>query len=232
MKNNVKIILGVIILVLAGSLITYFLLNDNKKEYVVTEESLQFEKEYEELNGTVNPNNEKEYISIDAPANAPIKYTNYDEVFEILENGTGVIYFGFPECPWCRNFVPALVSSAMDYGLETIFYMNNREDRNLLSLTKKEKIKTEEKGSDEYLKLIELLDEYLPVYQGLKDDTIKRLYFPTVLFVKNGEVIGVEQSLDSYSERVKGDPYLSMNNEEVEELSNLFKDYYQKLEAN
>ena len=51
-------------------------------------------------------------------SNATIKYSNYDEIFEILESKSGVIYFGFPECPWCRNIALPLVDSAMEYGLE------------------------------------------------------------------------------------------------------------------
>ena len=79
-------------------------------------------------------------------SNAPIKYLNYDEIFEILESKSGVIYFGFPECPWCRNIALPLVDSAMEYGLEKIYYLNNRLDRDTLSLDKKGKIVTEKKA--------------------------------------------------------------------------------------
>ena len=59
-----------------------------------------------------------------------------------------------------------------------------------------------------------MLDDYLPEYKGLNNSKIKRLYFPTVLFVKDGKILGLEQSLSTYSERVDGDPYIPMNSEE------------------
>ena len=31
-------------------------------------------------------------------------------------------------------------------------------------------------------------------YQGLKDNSIKRLYFPTVVFVKNGKIVDIHVS--------------------------------------
>ena len=69
----------------------------------------------------------------------------------------------------------------------------------------------------------------MPVYDGLKDDSIKRIYLPTVIVVKDGKVLGLEETLESYSKRVDGNPYLEMNDSEKEELSNIFKDYYAKL---
>ena len=69
----------------------------------------------------------------------------------------------------------------------------------------------------------------MPVYDGLKDDSIKRIYLPTVIFVKDGKVLGLEETLESYNKRVDGNPYLEMNDSEKEELSNIFKGYYAKL---
>lgn len=232
MSKKTKILISVILLILLGSVITYLIIKkDNKKVYVVTEESLKFEKEYEELNGQ-KTTSENRYLDVNLVTNAPIKYTSYEEIFKILENGTGVIYFGFPECPWCRNLVEPLINSAMDYGLDTIYYLNNREDRNTLVLDKKGKIKTKQKGTEEYLKLIKILDKYLPEYDGLKDKKIKRLYFPTVIFVKAGNVLGLEQSLKTYSARVNGNAYKPMLDTEKTELENIFKEYYKKLETN
>ena len=45
-----------------------------------------------------------------------------EEIFDILD-GTGIIYFGFPECPWCRNAVPVLLDAAEEVGIEKIYYI-------------------------------------------------------------------------------------------------------------
>ncbi|MDD4795619.1 MAG: hypothetical protein PHG03_03570 [Bacilli bacterium] len=233
MEKKLKILIGIlIILVLAGPIFyKYFekLKEDAKPNYIITNDSLQFESEYESLNNNENSNGVK-YLNVNLPSYVPVEYTSYDKIFEILDGGTGVIYFGFPECPWCRNLTPVLADAALDYGLNVFYYISNQDDRNVLSLNKRKKIITDKKGSKDYLKLIELLDDFLPVYRGLNDDFIKRLYFPSVLFVKDGEIIGLEQSLASYTERVDGDPYLPMNMQEKEELNSIFTDYFNKVQ--
>ena len=35
-------------------------------------------------------------------------YKTSEEIIKILENGTGVVYLGFPECPWCMEYVKHL----------------------------------------------------------------------------------------------------------------------------
>lgn len=229
MNKKAKVITGVIvaiILVIMG----YFMFSkkDDGPSYTITNDSLKFKEEYEGLNGKDNGNG-KNHLSVDIKSYNPISYSNYEEIFDILDKGTGVIYLGFPECPWCRNLVPVLVESALEEKVSPIYYLNISSDRNTLSLTKKGKIKTEKKGTEDYLKLVDILKDYLPVYDGLKDDSIKRIYLPTVIFVKDGKVLGLEETLESYSKRVDGNPYLEMNDSEKKELSNIFKDYYAKL---
>lgn len=233
MDKKIKILIGILVaLLIVGPIVYTYLRNteiEKKYSYVITNDSLNFEQEYEKLNETVSPSNDKEYLKVELPSYAPIKYTTYEEIFSILENGTGVIYFGFPECPWCRNLTPVLANSAIDYGIETIYYFNQYKDRDTLSLNKKGKVVTEKKGTEDYKKLVELLKDYLPEYRGLNDKTIKRLYFPTVLFVKDGKVLGLEQSLLSYTERVDGDPLIPMTQDEKTELANIFTDYYKQI---
>lgn len=233
MKKNYKIIIGVVLVIIISILIFLAISNSKGKEkvYAVTEDSLKFEKDHEEINAVISESSGKEYLTVNLASNSPVKYSSYEEIFKILENGSGVIYFGFPECPWCRNLVAPLTSSAMEHGVKNIYYLNNKEDRNILSLNKKGKIVTEKKGSAEYIKLVQILEEYLPEYKGLKDKKIKRLYFPSVLFVKDGVVTGLVQSLESYSARAGGNAYMPMNQEEILELKNIFKDNYKKIES-
>ena len=63
-------------------------------------------------------------------------------------NSSGVIYFGFPECPWCRNAVSVLLDAASETGIDKIYYMNNRDDRDIQSL-KDGKISIEQAGKQE-----------------------------------------------------------------------------------
>lgn len=230
MNNKIKAIIGIVIIVVIG-VIGYLIYKNNsedKTEYTITNDSLKFKEEYESLNGK-DTGYKQTYQTLDIKSYNPMLYSNYNEIFEILEKGTGIIYFGFPECPWCRNLVPVLVSSALESKVDKIYYLNIKEDRNTLTLTKKGKIKTEKQGNENYLKLVDILKDYLPVYDGLNDETIKRIYLPTVVFVKDGKVIGVQESLESYQKRVENNPFDPMTEAEQKELSDIFKGYYSKL---
>ena len=105
MKKNVYIIFGIIaVLILIISLSFLF-----KKDKMSDAE--RFAKEY------------------DFTVNNVFVYRNLDEINKILENGTGVVYLGFPECPWCRGYIPYLNEVAINEHLDKIYYFNILNDR-------------------------------------------------------------------------------------------------------
>lgn len=186
-------------------------------------DALKFKQEYESLNEVRN--GEKEYTSITIPDDNPMIYSSYEDIEKIITNGTGVIYFGFPKCPWCRNAVPVLIDAAKEVGLDKIYYFNALEIRDIKSLDQDGNIITEKEGTEEYKKLVELLYDHLEVYEGLNDDTIKRLYFPTVVFVEDGKVLGIHIS----TVESQTDPNTSLTNSEYTELKNIYSSYMLKM---
>ena len=56
-------------------------------------------------------------------------YRNIEEVISMLKHGTGVVYLGFPECPWCQTYVKYLNEVAKEVGVDKIYYYNILEDR-------------------------------------------------------------------------------------------------------
>ena len=227
MKKKTKIIILILILLLFGGLLTFFIINNKNKELII-EDSLKFKEDYESVNDQ-KVSDELSYSSLDIPKNNPMKYSSYEEIFKILDNGTGVIYLGFPECPWCRNIVPVLIDTALKSKIDTIYYLNIKDDRNVLSLTKKGKIKTEKEGTEDYLKLVDLLKDNLREYEGLNNKDIKRIYVPLVIFVKDGKVIGTYESLPAFQERANGNGFIQMNEKEKSELSKIYENYFKKL---
>lgn len=184
--------------------------------FIIKPKGNKFKNEYERLNGLENQNGKK-YMKVSISSNNPIVYSNYDEIFKLLESGTGLIYFGFPECPWCRNAVPVLMKAAEETGIDKIYYLNNLKDRDIKSL-KNGKIKTEQEGTSNYKKLIKKLGKNASVYDGLNDEKIKRLYFPTVVAIKKGKIISyIEGTVDSQS-----DPYIVLNKNQKKELQNKY----------
>lgn len=210
-----KIIMCLMILLLVGC--------GNKPTQIEEKDSLKFKEEYESLNNKKN-SNDKEYVKVEINDDNPLVYATYDEVIDKIKNDTAVIYFGFPECPWCRNAIPVLIDATKELGIEKVYYYNALSIRDKKSLNENGEVVVEEEGTKEYKKLVELLYDYLPVYSGLNDGTVKRLYFPTVLFIKEGKVIGLHTStLDS-----QNDPYVKLTTEQYEELKMIYQTFLNK----
>ena len=197
MKLAQKIILCLVVLVIG--IISFIYLRPESME-------THFKLEYESLNG------KNDYIDVNIPSDNNIVYADYEQIFDILD-GTGVIYFGYPECPWCRNAVPVLIEAAKQAEVDQIYYLNNNEDRDTKTL-KDGKVVTEKEGTDNYNKLLEKLGDKASTYEGLEDNSIKRLYFPTLVVVKNGEITDyIEGTVDSQK-----DPQKPLNEKQKKEL--------------
>lgn len=177
MKNKIILILSAILILLT----TFALVNNNSND------SIKFKLEYEKLNNKDNGYGNN-YLTLNIDINNKVKYSSFKEIEKILTNDTGVIYFGFPECPWCRNMIEPLLSAANESEIKTIYYFNAKDIRDVKKLNENNEIITEKEGTEEYKKLIDLLYDNLGEYEGLNDKTIKRLYFPTVVFVKEGKI--------------------------------------------
>lgn len=98
-------------------------------------------------------------------------YRNINEIIKILENGTGIIYLGFPECPWCQAYVPMLNEVADIEGLEKIYYYDIYEDR--------------KENTEEYQKIVSIISDYLQY----DEEGNKRIYVPAIIAVSKGEIV-------------------------------------------
>jgi len=153
------------------------------------------------------------------------------EILDILKKGSGVIYLGFPECPWCAKAVPVLEYAAETAGLREILYLNISDIRDKLTLDENKKVITEKEGSAGYYEMLKILDPILDEYL-LKTNTgeiintgEKRILAPTVLFVKNGELVAYHiGTVDSHK-----NAYERLNEEQIEELNKIYSDNITKI---
>lgn len=186
---------------------------------------LRFKEEYEGLNGTTSVSGQ-EYLSINISKDNVIKYSTIDELIHILNSGTGVIYLGYPECSWCRSAVDCLLYAADSTELDTIYYLNMLNVRDRLSLDSDGNIMTEVEASEGYYDLVEVLSPILDDYilTSSNGDSVntgkKRIYVPIVIFVKDGNI--VYHHVNTVSTQI--DPYVSLTDEEKDELINIYKD--------
>lgn len=149
-KNKKYIIYGIIGIILIGLIV--FLIIHNIKNNIPDNE--KFANEYTEVG-----------------KNNVFVYRDAGEIIKILEGGTGIVYLGFPECPWCQAYVPMLNEVAKEEGVEKIYYFNIREDR--------------QKNSKDYQKIVKLVKNYL-----MKDDEgNERIFVPDIYAVKDGKIL-------------------------------------------
>ncbi len=175
----------------------------------------KFKKEYESLNGKENDKG-RDYVEITIDKDNPIVYADIDTLLEVID-GNGIIYFGFAECPWCRNALPVLLEAAKEQKVEEIYYYDIQDIRDTLELVDG-KITTVKEKSEDYKKIYDALYDSLNVYEGLNDNTIKRLYAPTVVFVKYGKVVGLHES----TVESQVDSSVPMTDSQKAELKNIY----------
>jgi len=202
--------IGVLLLVVICGMIYFVVQKDSIRE----NDALRFKKEYEKFNCT--PELNCKFLEISVSRDNPIVYSSYEEIFKVIDEGTGVIFFGTPDCDWVRQLVPVMLDASLEVGLGRIYYLDNHEDRNTLVLEDNGEVKLEKEGSEEYFQLLEKIDSVASHYRVYdmdgkrKELEDKRLYFPTLLFVKDGEIVDfhegtLESQVDIYQHPLTDD---------------------------
>lgn len=140
-------------------------------------------------------------------------YRNSEEILKIMKNGTGVVYLGFPECPWCSAYVVYLNEVAKENHLDKIYYYNILEDR--------------KNNTEFYKEVIKLLSGNLQY----DDEGNERLYVPNVSFHVKGKVIGNDYETSKDTHDLK-DPKDYWTNEEISELKSTLTQYTKEVVDN
>lgn len=144
----------------------------------------------------------KEYNQV--PVDNVYKYVSANEAISLFEQEEAIIFFGFKECKWCQSYAPILNDYAKQNNVETIYYVNIKEDR--------------ANNTEAYLALVKLLEKYLES----DDKGNKRIYVPDVYFVKDGKIIGHNNDT-SMEEGADVEGYYEENGDALKEkINNLF----------
>ena len=231
-----KIILGIIAVLLVFATSVGILAyknekNPSKEEPKYTEDQLAFKKAYEDLNGQIRDKDGKTIRTLNIDSNNPVDILTEEETVDVLENGTGIIYMGFTDCPWCRTMVPVLLNTLKNTGIEKLYYLDIKDIRSTYVLNNKNKAVKEKDGTAGYYKILELLDKELENYTlttskgKIVKTGEKRLLAPTVVFVKEGKVVGIHVgTVDTQK-----DPYKDLTEEQITELSNIYTQLINKV---
>ena len=115
-----------------------------------------------------------EQFAVDYPgvgANNPFVYASSEDTISLFESGTGLVYLGFTECPWCQAIAPLIEKAAQNEDFGRVEYLNIREAR--------------EANDKTYQQLIGKLSEYL----DKDEEGNPRIYVPDITALKNGKIV-------------------------------------------
>lgn len=232
MDKDKKMFLGILLLLFMFMIFVGIIaFRDKKEENSMNTDAINFKNEYESLNNVVNDKSGKTIKEISIDTNNPVDILTEEETVSLLENGTGILYFGFPDCPWCRSMLPVLLKTLSNMSIDKLYYLNVKNMRDTLSLGEKNKVEVKEEGTKGYYKILELLDDVLEPYyltseDGKRIDTKeKRLYAPTVVAVKEGKIVDIH--VGTVDSQESG--YDDLSIEQQEELSNRFMELVRKV---
>ena len=130
-----------------------------------------------------------------------------DSIRFFEEDGSGVVYYGYRDCPFCQQAAPVINNAARDMGVD-VYYVD---------------VTSPEGNTEEnYNTLINHIKDFLKV-----EDGEPVFYVPQVFVVKDGVIVGDHLSLIDSFDLSKGE---DMNEDQQKELKNIYIDMIKKLQ--
>lgn len=143
------------------------------------------------------------------------------EAIDLIESGTGILIFESDECPWCAKARPILEQAAKEKNIQVY-------SANIQSI--KSQPREGKPGTDEYYKILELLDEYLNEYLDEDGNSFgeKRVYIPDVYAIKDGKILGHNLSTVASDTNKDTEMTEEQKNELLDIYKNLIDNVYQE----
>lgn len=227
MERRNKLIL-IVVIILTLIFISIGVYSIHNKKNINNSDANKFRTEYMELNDKINETNGEAYPIVTISENNTIKYITPKEAVKMLKEGSGIIYFGYKTCPWCRSLVSTLTDVASNKK-ENIYYVDIADIRSSFTLDDG-KLSKNKNGTKDYYNILKELDDYLEEYfledeSGNKYDTEeKRLYAPTLVAVSRGNIIDVH--IGTIPSQQNG--YDKLTEDEIKELENIITNLIDK----
>lgn len=182
MKNKKMIKLSIFIMIIITIILVIFYVKDNRLD----DGEKLFRYQFVLYNNKKSLDNIK-YLTVNIEEDNDVIYLNDKNIIKKLKKETGIFLFCYPQSNSCRNVVNVLSELNISSGI-CKYYYNAYRIRDEKYIDNDGKIITIKKSYDPYDEILSILGDNAEEYYGLDDSNIKRLYFPTVLFVKNGKI--------------------------------------------
>jgi thiol-disulfide isomerase/thioredoxin len=209
------------------------------KQNTLDTDAIKFKEDYESLNGKETSTSGVNYREISIDSENPIVYSSFEEISKKIDNQeTFLVYVGFSACPWCRSVIPYVLESAKENNIDTIYYVNVREDntresdlRGYYKLDDDNNVIIDVYPDKYYHAVLNTLDDYLTSYtletsKGKKIETGEnRLYAPTLIAYKNGKAVALDECI---SEK-QTDGYQELTDEIITDIKSKAKTVFESL---
>lgn len=230
-KEKANIIYLIIIITCAVLVIGFCgfaIYRHSKKELSDAE---KFKTEYEAFNDVESQNSDNKYPIINIDIDNPIIYKTPKGILDVLKKETAIVYFGFPTCPWCRNVVETLIKAAKEQNISKIYYVDIKNIRDAYEFNGSIKPKQTKNGTESYYEILDFFGDKLEEYYVYDEDGnmygtgVTRLYAPTVIAIKDGEILNMHVSTVESHE----DPYQKINEEQQKELYDIYSEVMESI---
>lgn len=160
---------------------------------------------------STDSNSSSQNLSVEYPGLAEdniFKISTGQAVLDTFSSGTGVVFLGFKECPWCQKLAPLVDEAAKAEGIEDVLYLDIRNSRQV--------------NDDVYQQLVDKLSQYLEK----DEDGNARIYVPDVSIVRNGEIVARFEQESAPASESTPDTYWTDERKEkaIEQLRGHFAD--------
>lgn len=190
LKNGIKLIIFII-------MISFFIYFGNKDFNIDVSDNVKFSNEYKDIS-----------------MNNIYVYARGEEINKLLNDGSGIVFFGFSSNIWSHYYADYLNEVAMDNEIDKIYYYDFLRDRAI--------------NNDLYEKIVKRLKKYLIINDLGRVD----LAAPSVVIVKDGSVIYFNDEMQSIHGEIKPEDYFTDYKKSyiIAEFSNAIKLYKGELE--
>ena len=141
--------------------------------------------------------------------NNVFSYAKGNEVLEILNKKSGIIFMSFSDNKWSNYYAELLNEVVIAHDIKKEYNYDFKADREIKNNT--------------YLKIVEKLKDYLYV----TDTDTNNLYAPSILIVKNGNIIYYDDEVSRIKGSITPDEYFTdyKKNLFMASISNVLSDY-------
>ena len=136
-------------------------------------------------------------------------YSSIDEILSILSEKTGIIFLCTPDSDWCQYYSKYLNETLKDAGIEKIYYLNIKDERDM--------------NTAKYQKLLEKLENY--VYKDDSNNTM--IFMPDLTFVRNGVIVAHDNDTSLIASDVIASEYYTQA--KINDFKNRMYEYVNKM---